>query len=481
MPVQPHPSPNYFYQTVVYDSIPFNTTGILWAGCPNPTWNGYDAYSVFADADGVHGWAFEYNAAGWSRFTLSTSPQSIIGAAFGTAGSTYNFNVSYNGDVIFLQDDIGNYYLVCSTGYLYKFTFILGVGALGVGEVLQGRYASTTYNSSTSATLSLSSLTGSTSIVNMLYFKNSGNRYIAFVSHSGWMWVINADTMTTVGSYQATSGDTGVSLFIDSSNTVWGMFRSGSTLDNYLINWNPSSGVSGSTLVTTSQSIPQTLHGMRSYATACCYVASTNSILLTSQITDTGDACVISMSSWTQTVSFTNDLKFTFNGRLSSTIAGFNQGTASNLLMIEGSPGTEEQRGGILRIIDPTTLTEILNYDVTSDLYSTRGSDYNPIFFGAWGLVPNSPQYGIISSIGETSGYSVSISAINNISEGSTLTFSNLTGSASFLNSTSVIQSLSADPNTITGQDTSHHGAFGPSSQTGLPVATCTANGVSRI
>src|ERR1700739_3453602 len=544
------------------------------AGC-----NGYDAYSVFVDSDGVTGWAFEYSGNGFGRFNLSDGSMVHQDALMGTPGYNSWFNgPMYQGNVSFFQDNAGHYFLGYTDNILYKFH--IGSGGTA-GTILNGYEV-------VDGTFDLSTLPGSFGLADMILFQNGGVNYIGACSaYNSYLYVINADTMTFVGSYQTVDNTAdGFQVFADSSHTLWGMFNYGANYDMFCVNWDPANGATSGALnsVTESGAVTQTNTGMRYNAEECCYIPSTNSVLMVSNVTDTSDAVVVPLNNLTAPltpatvttqgitfsalggqngvtiqfvangapdgvnyggfftqaaiiVNFNNDytnndvfidilkddevtirtvdevvaLFSTYNAyctatgmnpitatgsgatpcsvagpvsmtggspvrydnltfaetiTFNSTLAAFDQGVQGGTLLMEGASGLPQSSGGVMQVIDPSTLTIINAYDVSALI--NDDPTLTPLT-----LYESDGTACIIVAVQEYSGSNIAFIGVNNIFglDGGgfnpatpPLEIFNCIGSASFLNGYNhiTVRTSFESPWYLNANDSASHGAFGP-------------------
>ena len=447
--------------------------------------NGYNASTIFLDQDGTTAWAFEYQGGGFGRFTITTGSIVHQDVAFG-GGTGKHFNGIEGVNTVFLQDNSNHYFLMTNDLMLYKFHIASGgtTGTVLNGyEVVDGFYDLTTLP-----------LYIETSLVvrDALIWFYGGAQYLAILSHYS-LYIFDADTFTYMGVFNL-GGSGGsdysfVQMFVDKNNVLW-MFAN--VIDNYgyLYSFSWDAVVDGFTSGSPAVQGPDFISlswistiTNRSSVTAVGYVPnfvsshsqnSSGGALFFNQVTNTCDVALVDLAHSAVAYDINNNpyqiqdnLVFS-QGRTAYSAA--HSGTRNGLFMLEGSTGSSFQLGGVLRVIDPTTLTPLYAYDVTSAINNDSTLTSCPYQASATG------QYAIISSISENSGNVLSLTtSANNLSTSSYLQFLNAVASSSWLNSVgpTSIQVTGFEfqgspvPNTLIPvcSDATSHGAYGPDYQ----------------
>jgi hypothetical protein len=348
--------------------------------------NGYNASSVFMDADGVTAWAFESGGAGFARFNITTGTMVHQDAAFGIPGTGFYFTAAHQGNAIFLQDGSGHYFVVGSNNNLYKFHIASGTP----GTLLNGYEV-------VDATFNLATLPSFVSVEDACIFSSGGVNYIALVDYSsGKLYVLDADTMTSVGHYSTPDTGRGVQVFLDKNGILWAVFNIGTApyLDVRLANWTPSNGATSQVLnMNVDRIVTHSTHGLRVRVKEAVYVPATHAVILASPVTNASDVCLIDMTAWTLSTYHPDDISF-WVSQTSAFLGLADEGVEAGTLMIEGapqSPNNAAHVGGVLRIIDPTTLNVLVDINVTSDIIDDTTMTLTPVpnfvYEGQWGII----------------------------------------------------------------------------------------------
>lgn len=342
---------------VNFDPTIWNAPGLTPPGFGT---SGQDAFSVWLDNDGTTCWAFEYFASGFARFHLSDGSIIKQDNLFGVS-PTFAVNLSEreDGTVLFAQDNSSHYFLMTSNTsttdphVLYKFHIGSGTpGTLLNGyEIIDG-------------SLDLSTATpavNTDALEDMRWFNYGGTNYVA-ICGTGFshLWVFNADTMAFVGSFGGGSNEYW-KVFADSSNNLWSLVTNGG--NTYLMMWNPTLGVTGTTLNAAIHNITSAISFQPTFAT---YVPANNSVFLGNSVSWTGNTAVVSLTTFTQSAFHADDLTFFYNGTFDAPESAMDLGVQSGVLAIPGDTNNDTQVGGILNIIDPTTLTLSSTFNVSA-------------------------------------------------------------------------------------------------------------------
>lgn len=450
----------------------------LWvAGGPGTTWgnNGYDCFTVKPDKNGSSLWAFEYFGAGWARVNATTGAIIQQDAIFGIPTDDNFLDNREDGSVaLWVQDANGHYYTSCYP-YLYKFHIPIVSGSYTPDGTLLNGYAVI------DATFDYSPYWNY--IEDWTCWTVSGVTYLAGMStHFGVghgtarIYVINANTMTLVGTYDGAADNlgTGNMCFADKNGILWGCCNQIPAFPNpaqpdappndigcNLVRWNPADGATAGVLNNTSvQYIPSAVHGMPFTPFFAGYIEASNSVILaTFANNNSGDVSVVSMDTWTRVALHLNDLKFFINIEADENEGGFDEGVQDGLLMIEGSNAYPTQVGGLLEIIDPTTLAIQSTIDCAALIVAAA--------------LPNQPettnfnnvQNGFVSNVDEDASGNLTITtATNNFIVGSPIWFEQL-ANATWLNTghsgNPTMAAVTASPTQITGVDPfGNHGPY---------------------
>jgi hypothetical protein len=180
--------------------------------------NGFDAFPVFMDQDGVTAWAFEYFADGWARFNLSDGSIVQQDALFGTPAFFNSIYTHEDGSGTFLQDDQGHYYTFVNQTTIYKSHVGAGIaGNLFNGYMIDDATLDIHTGSPLGTTFPIIEGTN-----NPIAPASDGNRYIVLTQSQGSpkFAAINVGTMSIVGTYPITNR-VGGNPFMDSNGDFW--------------------------------------------------------------------------------------------------------------------------------------------------------------------------------------------------------------------------------------------------------------------
>jgi hypothetical protein len=452
----------------------------LWSAGFGSGWgaNGYDCFTVKADKDGTSLWAFEYFGAGWARVNATTGAIIQQDALFGTPGSSNSLDSRESGTVaLWVQDASGFYYTSCAN-VIYKFHIPSPTGTYTPDATLLNGYAVIDATLDYSAQTSYVEDWTSWTVAGVTYLAGTSTHEVTPVSAR--VYVFNATTMTYVGMYDGTVDNlkTGNMCFADSSGILWACCNQvpahtgqpdapPNDIGANLVRWDPASGATAGVLNSTSvEYIPASVHGMPFTPYFAGYAPATNSVILaTWHATNSGDVSVVSMDTWLQEALHLNDLKFFINIEADENEGGFDQGVQDGLLMIEGSNASPTQVGGLLEIIDPTTLAIQSTIDCVA-LIAAAGLPNQ-----AESTSFNNVQNGFISAVDEDASGNVTVTTTaNSFTVGSHVWFNGLVG-ASFLNTghggNPIMAVTSATSTSFTGVDP--FGVNGPYSGSEIP------------
>ena len=201
-------------------------------------------------------------------------------------------------------------------------------------------------------------------------------------------------------------------------------------------------------------------------AVSTTYIPSTNSVFLTSDLsTATGDACVMSMSTWLRTAYQPDDLMYYVNLDYDESEEGVDIGFQSTQMMVEGSPGTPFQTGGMLNIINP-------DLTIASSINATEAVILSPnVTVPVQGTSFNHAQVGYISQIDQPSGTQTTVTCTyNNMVVGNTPDFNDI-AYATWLGAAGPITAVTATGFSFTA--TSDHSPWSHSEPAPYSVAYC--------
>ena len=282
----------------------------------------------------------------------------------------------------FQQDGSGNYYAIPLAVFspefptLYKFQ----VGAGTPGNLLNGYCTDPT-------TFNLQSMTPTPPsfqpFEDMRVFTTGGVTYIALITESngGSFYIVNANTMSFVGSYTPGAPQRGWVVFQDNAGDIWGAFQIGNgTGDDVLVKWHPADGATGGVLNFTTpgtgpHTVTQAALGVAGagfiFAT---YVPSNNSLWIGASISETGPAANIDLTTFAVTAQHPDDLAYFENGILDNAQSAMDNGVVGNFLAIPADQaGEATQVGGLVNIIDPITNVINTNLNITTAILAHGG------------------------------------------------------------------------------------------------------------
>lgn len=379
-----------------YTQVP-NPAG--WVAFPGGTNQAFDARF---DSDGTTFWVFQQLGNGFARYNISGLSLVYSGSFFGNT-SSHDILQHDEGIMLWDQDDAGHYFVTNGTN-IYKFH----IGTSAGGDVLDT-------HSVTDATLALSALspavdigTGTLQTQNTEVFKvckSGGVNYLLIVGtvtistlHNAVMWVINADTMTFVGSYvdaPVTNGKFGYEGWVDNAGDIWMFAEVGADGSFDFVQWHPANGATGGTLNgVTVHNVTTTTMGFGSPAFAA-YDPDNSKIIAAGYGTGTGlNLAVIDSSTFTRTALRADDGTVGYSNWLDGTLSSFAYNCRSSVTAFGLNGDTNPNgsfQGGLLKILDKTSLAINNTTDIASGINASGGGvlwgstvDTNPGYGGAW-------------------------------------------------------------------------------------------------
>ena len=348
--------------------------------------NGFDAWTVYPDRDGVTCWAFEYDAFSFGRFNLSDG--SIVHQGNFITPSGFNLIQKLNAhDTTLWAQDASNHYYVLDGDGVTVIKFHIAPGP--AGNLMNGYCV-------VDATFSLATMTpspfGNQQWEDMVAINSGGVNYLVFVSpQSGTanIWIVNVDTMTAVGTY--TNASFGYfQTFVDKFGDIWFCGNNNATGDSF-IKWHPANGATAGHLNVTVNFVANSTIGFNG-SQWFTYVPATHSVFIAggSQSANFTVPCAnIDLTSFTRNAFHADDLSFFFAGWNTNQYGGASMpgaamdvGTLSSGLL--GIPGTlnpnTTQAAGILNMIDPTTLVLTPNSTPITVLVTYGGFGGSPVY-----------------------------------------------------------------------------------------------------
>src|ERR1700730_3412459 len=334
-----------------------------------PRDNGYNCAQVWLDRDGVTCWMFEYFGSAFKRFNLSDGSTVHEDVLFGTTGlhsSAYRYSRESSG-VFWQQDDAGNYYTMIDGNVGYNPIQKFQIGSGTAGNLLNGYCTDpTTYYAQKLITPALGT---SSQMEDFRVFKGGdGVHYIAMIANrnnvggntQGVFYIVNADTMSFVGSwYPGVAFEDGWVVFCDSNGDIWCATQGPSPAPAYirLVKWHPADGATAGVLnFTTSGTGSHVILGSTlgsDFSTSGfifgSYVAANNSFCMSENINYTGPACSINLSTFAVSNIVPDNGSFWENGVLDDAQSAMDNGVVGSTLAIPGDQvGHSTQVGGII-------------------------------------------------------------------------------------------------------------------------------------
>jgi hypothetical protein len=377
----------------------------------DPADNNPGVWSTYADRDGTTAWIFEGFGGGWGRVNLSDGSFLAQDTFFGqpdrgnSTGPFWFINWMPNYyQTFFTQDpvDATTYFTsiqgLANSGFAqntYLFKFQLGSGSSG--NLLNGYCTdAVTYFDIFAAATAWTNFdpidtclvhTGGKTYCAIINFNVSG-----FLGNRAGIMVVDTSTMTVAATYQvpnSTPAPNGYCVFADKNNVLWGGFMNAVTGDALMVSWTPGGGFN-------THTIPYAVHGLPiltdTQMAVMGYLPQTNSVFLADVAFPTAsqgmaNVSTVSMDTWAQTHFIDNAPVDGLGGTYfhtagassypASACAGQSMDSlnASNLaFVVEGGLGVLGQVGGVVNIIDPTTMEVISTQNTRAVINASSAS-----------------------------------------------------------------------------------------------------------